>query len=176
AFFWLRKDNYTIDTVTSTPPFFVTSQVGHLSSQGIELSMIGQITDRWSTNSNYTFTDAVLRDPTMPTVDDRRPRNVPRHMINLWTRYNVVQTSEQTLGGGLGMMYMDNRLASFGGQLRLPAFTRWDAGLFYTRQRWDFSLYFENLFDRQYYASSVGDLQIAPGTPFNVRAQLGVMF
>jgi iron complex outermembrane receptor protein len=176
AWFWIQKDNVTIDTVLSTPPFFVTSQVGQQTSQGIELSLLGQITDRWSTSSNYTITDAVLRDPTNLDVDDRRPRNVPRHMVNLWTRYNVVQTCEHTLGGGVGMLYVDDRLAAFGGDMRLPDFTRWDAGLFYNRQCWDFGLYFENLFDRQYYPGSVNDFQVTPGAPFSVRGQVGVTF
>ena len=121
-------------------------------------------------------TDAVLRDPTNPQVDDRRPRNVPRHAANVWTRYNLVQASDETFGLGLGVVAVDDRLAAFGGQLRLPDYTRWDAAVFYRRQAWDFGLYFENLFDRQYYAGSVTDLQVAPGAPFTVRVQSGVTF
>jgi len=142
----------------------------------VEMSLIGKITDRWTTTSNYTITDAVLRDPSNADVDDRRPRNVPRHIVNLWSRYNVVQTEIHTLGGGLGMLYVDDRLAAFGGDLRLPDFTRWDAGMFYNRGPWDVSLYLENVFDKQYYAGSVNDFQITPGAPVTVRGQVGVTF
>jgi iron complex outermembrane receptor protein len=176
AWFWVQKDNYTIDLTTSQPPFFVTSQVGHLTSQGVELSLLGQLTDQWSVVSNYTLTDAVLRDDTNPQLDDRRPRNVPRHTVNLWTRYNIIQTENKRLGGGLGMTYVDDRLASFGGELRLPDYTRWDAGVFYDKSRFNFALLFENLFDRGYYAGSVNDFQIAPGAPFTIRGQAGVTF
>ncbi|MBI1347375.1 TonB-dependent siderophore receptor [bacterium] len=176
TWFWIQKDNVTIDTTTSTPPFFVTSQVGQQTSQGMELSLIGNLTDRWTTTSNYTITDAVLRDPTNPDLDDRRPRNVPRHMVNLWSRYNVIQNDQHTLGYGLGMVYLDDRLASFGGDLRLPDFTRWDAGLFYTRGMWNTSLYIENLFDKEYYTGSVNDFQIYPGAPITFRGQVGVVF
>ena len=176
TWFWIQKDNVTIDTTTSSPPFFVTSQVGQQTSQGLELSLIGRINDRWSTTSNYTITDAVMRDPTNPALDDRRPRNVPRHLVNLWTRYDVIQTTEHTLGGGLGMMYVDDRLASFGGETRLPDFTRWDAGVFYNRGLWDLSLYLENLFDKEYYSGSVNDFQITPGAPLTLRGQVGVTF
>lgn len=176
ALFWIQKDNFTIDSVISTPPFFVTSQVGHLTSQGVEVTLLGQITDRWSTTSNYTLTDAVMRDPSNPNINDSAPRNVPHHIVNLWTRYNVVQTQEQTLGGGFGMVFVDDRFASFGGQLRLPDYTRFDAGFFYRRDLWDFGLYLENLFDKRYYPGSVSDLQVTPGAPFNIRAQAGVQF
>jgi iron complex outermembrane receptor protein len=74
------------------------------------------------------------------------------------------------------MLFVDDRLAAFGGDLRLPDFTRWDAGVFYTRQRWELAVYFENLFDRRYYSGSVDDLQIAPGAPFTVRAMAGVTY
>lgn len=176
TWFWIQKDNVTIDMTSSAPPFFVTSQVGQQTSQGVELSLIGKITDRWTTTSNYTITDAVLRDPTNADLDDRRPRNVPRHIVNLWSRYNVVQTEIHTLGGGLGMLYVDDRLAAFGGDVRLPDFTRWDAGVFYNRGPWDVSLYLENVFDKQYYAGSVNDFQITPGAPLTVRGQVGVTF
>jgi iron complex outermembrane receptor protein len=176
AWFWIQKDNFTIDTQVSTPPFFVTSQVGSLTSQGVELTLVGQITERWSTTSNYTLTDAIMRDPSNADINDSAPRNVPRHIVNLWTRYNVVQTQQQTLGGGLGMIFVDDRFASFGGQLRLPDYTRFDAGVFYRRDLWDFALYLENLFDKRYYPGSVSDFQVTPGAPFNVRAQAGVTF
>jgi iron complex outermembrane recepter protein len=176
AWFWIQKDNYTVDLAVSTPPFFVTSQVGQLTSQGVEVSLLGQINERWSTSTNFTFTDAVLRDESNPELNDRRPRNVPRHMFNLWTRYNVVQTASQRIGGGLGLLYVDDRLASFGGDLRLPDYTRFDAGLFYDKGRFSLAVYFENLFDRQYYSGSVNDFQIAPGAPFNIRGQAGVTF
>jgi len=176
SWFWIQKDNYTIDLAVATPPFFITSQVGQLTSQGVELSLVGQLTDRWSTSTNYTVTDAVLRDESNPMLDDRRPRNVPRHIANFWTRYNVIQLPEKRLGGGFGVMYVDDRLASFGGELRLPDYTRFDAGVFYDRGRFSLAVYFENLFDRQYYTGSVTDFQVAPGAPFTIRGQAGVTF
>lgn len=176
TWFWIQKDNVTIDTTSSAPPFFVTSQVGQQTSQGVELSLTGRITERLSTTSNFTLTDAVQRDASNPIIDDRRPRNVPRHMVNLWTRYNLIQNDAHTLGTGLGMVYVDDRVASFGGTLLLPDYTRWDAGLFYKRGWWDASLYIENLFDKGYYAGSVNDYQISPGAPLTFRGQVGVLF
>lgn len=176
TWFWINKQNVTIDATSSEPPFFVTTQVGSQMSQGVELSLIGHLTDRWLTTSNYTFTDALMSDDSNPLVDGRRPRNVPRHMVNLWTRYNLVQTNEQTLGAGLGMVFVDDRLAALGGDTRLPDFTRWDAGVFYNRGRWDLSLYIENLFDKAYYAGSVDDFQIFPGAPLTLRGMASVSF
>jgi iron complex outermembrane recepter protein len=176
AWFYIQKDNFTIDRTSSSPPFFVTSQAGALNSQGLELSMTGQLTDRWSTVATYTLTDAELRDPIDASIDDRRPRNVPRHVVNLWSRYNLVQNDVHTLGAGLGMIYVDDRLAAFGGQMRLPDYTRWDTGLFYQRGWFDASLYIENLFDKTYYLSSVNDFQVAPGAPLTIRGMMGVTY
>ncbi|MDP1797265.1 MAG: TonB-dependent receptor, partial [Planctomycetaceae bacterium] len=143
---------------------------------GVELSLIGQMTDRWTTTTNYTLTDALIHDDTDPTIDGRRPRNVPRHTVNVWSRYNVIQNEVHTLGGGLGLVYVDDRLAAYGGTLRLPDFTRWDSGVFYRRGRFDAALYIENMFDKRYYAGSISDLQITPGAPTTLRGQVGVTF
>jgi hypothetical protein len=37
-------------------------------------------------------------------------------------------------------------------------------------------VYFENVFDRQYYVSSVDNLTVFPGSPFAVRSTVGVTF
>ncbi len=176
AWFWIQKQNITIDRQVAAPPFFVTSQAGQQEVQGVELSLLGQLTDRWSTTTNYTFADALISDDTDPTIDGRRPRNVPRHTVNMWSRYNVIQNTTHTLGGGLGMVFVDDRLAAYGGTLRLPDYTRWDSGIFYKRGLFDAALYIENMFDKRYYAGSVSDLQIAPGAPTTLRGQIGLTF
>lgn len=176
AWFWIEKQNITIDRQSAAPPFFVTSQAGSQEVQGVELSLLGQITERWTTTTNYTLTDALIHDDTDPTIDGRRPRNVPRHTVNMWSRYNVIQNDVHTLGGGLGLVYVDDRLAAYGGTLRLPDYTRWDSGLFYRRGLFDAAFYVENMFDKRYYAGSVSDLQIAPGAPLTLRGQVGLTF
>ncbi|REK24021.1 MAG: TonB-dependent siderophore receptor [Planctomycetota bacterium] len=166
AGFFARRENDAFNLTSIT-----LVQVGEVRSQGAELNLIGDITDAWSIIANYTYTDAVLSDPD-PTFDGNRARNVPYNSANLWTRYDFYCDCCQTMGAALGLVYLGNRPADLENDLFLPGFTRWDAGVYYRRGQLGASVYLENLFDIQYAASSVNELQIFQGAPFNVRATL----
>jgi iron complex outermembrane receptor protein len=178
TWFYITKHNYTVDTTTNSPPFFVTTQVGQLTANGVELSLIGQVTERLSTSTNYTIIDTVLRDDTNPDINDKHAQGVPANAASVWSRYNWIQDTDtkRTFGTALGVVYVDTRRAAFTGDLRLPAYMRWDAGVYYNKGRFNSAVYLENLFDKGYYAGSVNQFQVTPGAPFNVRAQMGVTF
>lgn len=153
----------------------VLVQVGEVRSQGAELSLVGDLTDRWSVIANYTYTDARLFDDD-PAFDRNIARNVPYNMANLWTRYNLVQNECSRLGAALGLVYVGERPADLQNTLDLPGYTRWDAGLFYDRGRFFSNVYVENLFDVQYARSSANTFQIFQGAPLNARAIVGWWF
>jgi iron complex outermembrane recepter protein len=60
--------------------------------------------------------------------------------------------------------------------VRLPSYTRWDAGLYYRTGQLNTAVYLENLFDVQYAQSSVNYYQIFQGAPFNVRAMVSYLY
>jgi outer membrane receptor protein involved in Fe transport len=148
---------------------------GDLRSQGMEMNLIGQITRRWSVIYNWTYSDTRWSSPGT-VLDGQRNRNVPLNNSNIWTRYNLLQDCCQTFGVALGMVQVGSRLGDFNSPLRLPAYDRWDAGMYYHRGRVDVGVYLENIFNTEYYAGSFNQFQIAPGAPTNVRAQVGVVF
>ncbi|QDU99062.1 TonB-dependent siderophore receptor [Lignipirellula cremea] len=147
----------------------VLVQVGEVRSQGAELNLVGALTDRWNVTANYTYTDARLSDPD-PLYNNNHARNVPFNTANVWTRYNFYQDRCQTFGAALGLVYLGERPADLENTLNLPGYSRWDGGLYYRRDRWNASLYVENLFDVQYAQSSVNTQQIYQGAPLNARA------
>jgi iron complex outermembrane receptor protein len=163
-----QNDAFNVQTI-------FLAQVGEVRSQGAELNLIGDITDRWSVIANYTYTDARLFDPN-PVFDGNYARNVPFNMANLWTRYNVLQDDCRTLGTAMGLVYQGERPADLQNTLDLPGYTRWDAGLFYQQGSFFSNVYVENLFDVQYARSSVNNLQIFQGAPLNARAIVGWVF
>jgi len=171
AGFYTTKNN-----VVTQDNFFFATQIGQQRAQGLELSAVGRITEPWSILANYSYIDSRIVSDINPLIVGNRFRNVPYNTGNLWTRYNVVQDCDQTIGLALGMTALDARLGDLAGTFNLPGFVRWDAGLFYNRQSIYANLYFENLFDRRYYAGSLDSLSINPGAPFTVRAQVGVRY
>lgn len=155
---------------------FFLVQVGEERSQGMELNLLGNITERWSAIANYSYTDVRLSDPLDPTFDGNRQRNIPYNAANFWTRYNVIQDECHTLGAALGLVYLDSRPGDLENTFELPSFGRWDAGLFYNRGRGYAALYAENIFDKYYAASSIDDYQVMPGAPANLRATVGFVY
>lgn len=168
AGFYIKRRNADLNTGS----FFLT-QVGEERSQGAEVNLFGQITDRWSAIANYTYADVRLHDPFDPTFDGKRQRNVPYNSANFWTRYNIIQNDRHTIGAALGLIYLDHRPGDLENTFELPAYGRWDAGLYYERGPLYASVFLENLFDKEYAASSIDDAQVFPGSPFNARAQVG---
>jgi iron complex outermembrane receptor protein len=159
----------------NTSSFFLV-QVGEERSQGVEMNLLGQVTERLSAVVNYTYADVRLYDPLNPTFDGNRQRNVPFNSANLWSRFNLVQTDEQTFGAGLGLVYSDSRPGDLTNSFELPHYSRWDAGLFYNRGRFYTNLFIENLFDVNYAASSINNFQVFPGAPVNGRVLAGITF
>jgi len=73
---------------------------------------------------------------------------------------------------GLGVQALSDRPGDLQNSFNLPAYTRWDMGLYYRRRSLTASLYLENLFSEQYYVGTLSSLQIFPGAPFNTRMAL----
>ena len=61
-------------------------------------------------------------------------------------------------GVSTGVIYRGEREASIENEIQLPAYARWDAGLYYTQGRVTFSLIAENLLDTFYIASGKSEV------------------
>lgn len=171
AGFYTTRQNADLNTSS----FFLV-QIGQERSQGAEVNLIGQMTDQWNIIGNYTYADVRLSDASFPAFDGKRQRGVPYNTMNLWSRYNVIQNETHVVGTALGLIYLDQRQGDLANSFNLPAYSRWDAGLYYTRGRFNGGVYMENLFDKQYAASSINQFQVFPGAPFNVRAMGQIVF
>jgi len=113
---------------------------------------------------------------TEPTLSHVRFHNIPYNAFNVWTRYNLMQRPEQTFGLAAGVIFVGERAGDLHDSFQLPGYTRYDAGVYYQRRNLSATVYFENIFDKEYYVSSVDNLTVFPGNPFTVRATVGVTF
>jgi iron complex outermembrane receptor protein len=171
AGFYTTRQNADLNT---SSVFLI--QVGQERSQGAEINLMGQMTDRWNVIGNYTYADVRLSDATFPAFDGKRQRGVPYNTMNVWSRYNVIQNETHIVGAAAGLIYLDQRPGDLANTFNLPAYSRWDAGMYYTRGRFNGGVYLENLFDKQYAASSINQFQVFPGAPFNCRAMGSIVF
>lgn len=157
-------------------------------TKGIELELVGRITEKWEVFSGLSLMDAKIlevaenRNATTgvityadPLLIGQQARNSPKYTFNLWTTYEFAKNWKV----GLGAETKDKRLvyspstANASGLFvdgrfdpnTAPAYVRWDAMLSYENASWVARLNMRNLFDEVYFDSLYDNGGFAvPGT------------
>lgn len=138
--------------------------IGEVTSRGFEADLTGQLTANWSLVANYAYNDAKVTDAGDfgSAIGSRFP-NAPRHKAGLWTRYNL---PAYKLGLGFGLSHVGRR-ENFTGATNFPgpAYTLYNAAVYYRIGEVQFSLRCENLLDEVYSKSVFSTDGHFPGTP-----------
>jgi iron complex outermembrane receptor protein len=179
----LQMAGYLIDkhNVVAQENFITSVQIGEIRSTGAEFSAVGKVTRDFSIIANYAYCDArIISDPADQAIGGTSPgnrfRGVPYNSFNVWGRYNLIDNPTQTLGVGLGVIYVGDRFGDLADSFVLPGYARVDAGIFYKRGPLNASVYIENLANTTYYSGSYDANTITPGAPINFRFTMGVTF
>lgn len=139
-------------------------------TEGVEVSLVGQLTQNWSVMGGYAYqTGELTSDVFGIAKKGATVAELPRHTFSMWSRYDITPN----IGAAVGVIHRDAMFASLTNRVILPDFTRVDAALFarFTRS-FRGQLNIENLFDTHYFASAQNDFNITPGSPIAVRASL----
>ena len=152
-------------------------------SRGVELDVIGKLTDTVAVVANYAYTDTeVTANPEVPASVGSRLGGAPLHAARLWLTYDFPEESVlHGLGFGGGARYESERLASFASAVTLDEFLIFDAGIWYRHelesgQVVKTQLNFQNLTDEEYYPRASDQSIVHPGHPFGVTASVGFEF
>jgi iron complex outermembrane receptor protein len=153
---------------------------GKVGSRGMEIDLTGRIAERWNLIATYAYTDTeILDDP-----DDKGNAlvNAAKNMGSLYLSHDLAMPSEFGLwrvGGGaryVGKRAVDNANSAWLDSYTVAdAFVSWET----TRLLGDkttLQLNANNLFDKEYYPSSGGDLRIAVGEPRELSLSASVEF
>jgi catecholate siderophore receptor len=168
AVFQLERSNAT----TPDPNNPVASiNIGMTRTQGVELSVTGNITSSWQVHGGYSYQDATLAGN-----DSVRLGQVPRHQASLWNRYGF----NDRFAAGLGIIHQSNQFAAIWtvpNTTKLPAFTRVDAAFYYDlNDASQLQLNVENLFNTDYYSDAHNNNNISTGAPINGRFTIRATF
>jgi len=164
------------------PGFFILS--GKSNAKGFEASLNGYITDLWQVSGGYAHTDARIVSATSTVIlAGNRVALVPTDAFTLWNKYQFFPD----FAAGLGLLTQTSSFASSDDTVKLPGWTRLDAGLFGTidpkylpvsvsvkRLRWQINI--ENLTGTRYWATADGNNNITPGSPRAVRGAITANF
>ncbi len=150
-------------------------------TKGLELSLSGDITDKWSVIGAYTYQDGEI------TKDQGDPGNIevakgselaetPDHTFSLWNKYQINETWAVALGV-IGRSEMYAALPEVGSSTILPGYTRYDAAIFAKlSDKATLQFNIENLSNKAYAISAHNNNNIVPGAPISGRATLNYSF
>ncbi|QJB70125.1 TonB-dependent receptor [Parasphingorhabdus halotolerans] len=142
-------------------------------TEGFEVQLVGKLTDKWQINAGYSYLDGQQRNAATVAGQDLRLFQVPRHMASLWTKYDV----SEKFAAGLGVTHQSSQFATNDNTVRIPAYTRVDAALYYdVSEKVQVQLNIENLFDDTYFPSVHNNDNISTGEPINARLTVKVGF
>jgi catecholate siderophore receptor len=163
AVFELERESYT--SVDPENPEQVVLIEGS-QTRGFELQLAGELTDRWSITTGYSYLDGEVQRADGTGNDGNRTRQTPEHMISIWNSWRA----SDRLRFGLGATYQDSFFVSEDNSVEVPSYVRVDAAAYY---RLDDSmrlqLNLENLLDEEYFPDAHSNTNISTGRPLNAR-------
>lgn len=147
---------------------------GKTKTRGAEVALTGYVTDQWQITGGYAYTDSrITSDNSTTIVKGNRVGLVPYNTFTMWNRYQI----DEMWGAGVGVIHYGSSYASSDDTVRLPAFTRVDAALYFKlNQNWRAQLNVENIFDVGYYATAHSNVNISPGAPRTFRVSATANF
>ena len=161
-----RTNVITIDPNDSTRTFLTKGQ----RTEGVEVSLSGQITPNWSVIGGYAFQDGEITNT--QSADAKKGATVaelPRHTFSMWSRYDFTPR----LGAAFGVINRSSMFASTDNTVKVEGFTRVDAA-FYAQLSKNIraQVNIENVFDINYISSVQNNNNLMPGSPIAVWASL----
>lgn len=178
AFYEIIQSNILMNANDPASPDRLVTR-GQERSRGIEWDLAGYITPEWQVNASYSFIDAEITRDQDESLVGARKQNTPKHSANLWTRYNFRSTSFlKDLGIGIGVQHQGSKVPWFTRSFEVPAFTIFDAALYYTPAKSNIQLAVNagNLFDKTYWLGAQNYLRLFPGAPRNATLTLSFKF
>ncbi|BEV02582.1 TonB-dependent siderophore receptor [Novosphingobium olei] len=169
AIYRLTRDNSRFNN----PVTGLAELSGRTRAQGVEFSLAGRILPDWQASLGLAWQEGEVRSATASAPAGRTLSQLPHLQASAWTRYDVTRR----LGLGLGVTHQSSMFTTISNTVRLPAWTRVDAAVFYElNDRLSLQLNFENLFDTDYFPSAHTDNNITTGKPINARLTVRAKF
>ena len=163
AAFRLNRSNATVAAPTLEDPTRLILLAGDSQRvDGVEVSLAGNLTDKWQVIGSYAWLDARTVRTIGTTPAGRVLPQTPETSFGLWNRYDFTDR----WGVALGASYRSESFASISNAVTLKSYARYDGAVYYKfDERFSAQLNVENLFDKIYYPSAHSDSNISPGAP-----------
>jgi len=159
-----------------------TYAVDQARSNGAELEINGEIAPGWNLSTNYSYDQAtIINDQNNPANNGHRLQNAPRHSGAVYLSHTLQTTAipgSWRIGGGA--RYVGTRAGDPDNSFTLPDYWVADSFIAWDNQLWGekthLQLNINNLFNKNYYTSSGGNLRVEEGETRNAVLSASVEF
>ena len=154
-------------------------QRGEERARGFEIDVNGRILPNLSITANYAFNDAVITQSTNQALIGRMKENAPLHQGGFWAKYTFDAGFAGGLLEGLGVGFGGNHVAErfvSDFSFKIPAYTIFDAALYYTVGKFQVSANFYNLFDQKHWVGGYSLVAVFSGAPRHFLATVAYTF
>ncbi len=161
---------------------------GDLNREGVEVEIIGHPTADLKVLVGYAYLKAHYEE-SPAYMDGSRPMNAPSHTANGWLQYKFSKTAVKGLSLGAGVYYVGKRPVNEHTKITavhstvpgvkyfdMPAYTTLNMQLGYSRKRFDYHLFLNNITNEVGYTSYYRGGYINPIDPFNFSVQVNMKF
>lgn len=164
------------NVLTSSDVAGFSVAAGEVKSTGFEADVFGQINTHWRVSGNFSWDDArVTKDKTLAA--GTRLTNIPAFSAGLLAMREDALANGSRYGLGGGVNYVGNRSGNTADTYTLPAYATVKLLSYWQiNKAVRLSVDVHNLFNRNYYAGSWGNLYVIPGTERSVVGRLKMDF
>lgn len=177
ALYQIRKINVTqlTNPMVVDPNDRIWRQLGEVTSKGVEVEFNGQVTPSFAVSGAYNYNDAKITEDLDPVKINEKLGMAPEHQGNLWLKYELTGSGALNgVGIGAGVNFSSKTPMLQEPTKTTPAYTVFDAALFYKVNRVSLSLNLNNITDKRYYTGAVRERErYYTGAPRNLMFRVG---
>ncbi len=150
ALFDLKRRN-VLTTDPNNPQLSI--QNGEVTSRGLELEALANITRDFKIMASYTNLDLFVSRDLDTTLIGTVPTSTPRQLASLWTDYTFREGPWSGFGLGGGVRYVGSSFANTANNLSVPSVVLGDLAVHYEWDGWRAAVNFINVADTIYVAT-----------------------
>jgi len=162
--FYINTKNETYTEGSGTDKILYQTLGENFRSHGVEVSALYYFTEQFSTQLNYTYTDA--HDTSGDDAGDQSDAT-PYNALTIWNSYSL---ANQPIRFALGMraesssIKQTTKLDNYD-HIYYPGYAEFDFGTYYETAKWDLSFTIKNLLDENRAATTANWLTVAASDP-----------
>jgi|GEM_PF-90225 len=180
SIYYIKKNNIVEYLGKSEDEKKIYGQVGVVDSKGFDLELNYKLLESLSFIAGYGFNIAKYREFSDNEFQNSKQgnyiRNNPKNHVFAWAYYSVQKGTFKDFSLGFGIDYNDKMYVNSSNTYSLPGYCLFDASLSYRKDKIYCKLKVNNLFDKNYYSSSVYSNQYIPGMVSNTNFTIGMDF